>query len=193
MLDIHTWRIRIGTFSGNSRSCCSSSHCKSFSSGIALLPLLLSLLLNISHSIISSFNMLSEIFTHTLLLILVILDIYCITILHLFNVIRLRASRQAPSVCKSYLTTLLPICMINSPSISLVLRLLLLQSGDVEPNPGPPSPKLLSFAVWNVDSLLARDNVKKSLIESIQSINNFDMFGICETYLTDNHQDSDLN
>ena len=56
----------------------------------------------------------------------------------------------------------------------------------------PTLPKA-SFICWNVDSLLARDKVKKSLIESIQSTNNFDMFGICETYLTDKIQDSDLD
>ena len=188
MVDINAWRVRIGTFNGT-RSCRSSSHCRPSSSETALL----SLLLHISHLIASTFDMLSEIFIHALLLALVMLDIFCITILHFFNVIRLCANSRAPSTCKSFFTILLPIFMINSSSISLVLRLLLLQSGDVEPNPGPPSPKLLSFAVWNVDSLLARDNVKKSLIESIQSINNFDMFGICETYLTDNHQDSDLD
>ena len=82
---------------------------------------------------------------------------------------------------------------LNASSISIIIRLLLLQSGNVEPNPGPPNPKLLSFGVWNVDSLLARDGVKKCYIESIQSTNNFDLFGLCETYLNDKTHDDELD
>ena len=52
---------------------------------------------------------------------------------------------------------------------SLVNRILLIQSGNVEPHPGPKCSKL-SFATWNIDSLLAREGVKKPLLESIQTV-----------------------
>ena len=186
-MDIHLWRIRIGMFNGISRSC--SSPCQVTNSVTDSLPPLLDLF----HRIISPFDMLSGIFIHGLLLTFIILDIYCSAFFHCFNVARISASCQAPSSCKKLLLALFLIFNLNSSSISIIIRLLLLKSGNVEPNPGPSSPKLLSFGVWNVDSLLARDGVKKSFIESIQSANNFDIFGICETYLTDKIQDNDLD
>jgi len=75
--------------------------------------------------------------------------------------------------------------------ISLIIFSLLFQSGSVELNPGPP-PKLFSFCTWNVDSLLARDSIKKSYIECIQSVQNVDIFSCCETYLTDKISDEEL-
>ena len=80
--------------------------------------------------------------------------------------------------------------LLNS-FFSLVNRLLLIQSGSVEPHPGPSYSKL-SFATWNVDSLLAREGAKKPLIESIQNVHQFDIFGICETYLTNKIPENDL-
>ena len=47
--------------------------------------------------------------------------------------------------------------------ISEVNRNLLLKSGSVEKNPGP-NDSYLTFAAWNIDSLLARDGSKKSLV-----------------------------
>ena len=60
--------------------------------------------------------------------------------------------------------------------------MLLIKAG-IEPNPGPSSPPGFSFATFNIDSILARDGSKLSIIEGIDSINKFDIFGICETYL----------
>ena len=69
----------------------------------------------------------------------------------------------------------------------LVLQILLVISGSVEVNPGPTNPKLknLSFAVWNLDSLPARDFARIPVIESFQSTYDFDLFGICESMLTE--------
>ena len=55
----------------------------------------------------------------------------------------------------------------------IVLQMLLFISGSVEINPGPPSPKELSFAVWNLDSLPARDFARIPLIETLQSTYGF--------------------
>lgn len=70
---------------------------------------------------------------------------------------------------------------------SIVNRSLLIRSGNVESNPGPP-PRLLSFATWNIDSLTP----KKHFIDSLQSTYDFDLFGICETYLNDKTPDADV-
>ena len=74
-----------------------------------------------------------------------------------------------------------------------VLQVLLFISGTVKLNPGPVSPqKKLSFAVWNLDSLPARDFARIPLIESLQNINDFDMFGVCESMLTSNILNEDI-
>ena len=76
---------------------------------------------------------------------------------------------------------------------SLVIQLLLIISGSVHVNPGPPALRnKISFCCWNIDSLLARDRAKISLIEGLQSVHNFDIFVICESYLNDNTDPQDL-
>ena len=51
-------------------------------------------------------------------------------------------------------------------------------AGDIEQNPGPKTNGKLSFAVWNLNSLLARDGSKIPLIESLQDISSFHLFGV---------------
>ena len=68
--------------------------------------------------------------------------------------------------------------------LTLVVRLLIM-AGDIELNPGPNMCGKLSFGVWNLNSLLARDGSKIHLIESLQSCSEFDIFGICESWLND--------
>ena len=73
------------------------------------------------------------------------------------------------------------------------MKVLLFISGTVELNPGPESPqKKLSFAVWNLDSLPARDFARIPLIESLQNINDFDISGVCESMLTTNSLNEDI-
>ena len=186
-MDIQLWRIRIGMFNGISRSCFKSPRLAT--SKCAFLTHLLDVLL---HTLLL-IDMLTGLFIHVLLLTIILFEICCQAFLQLFNTSGSSTCSQAQSSCRQLFLILLLIFNFNSPSLSIIIRLLLLLSGNVEPNPGPPSPKLLSFGVWNVDSLLARDGVKKSLIESIQSTNNFDIFSICESYLTDKIQDSDID
>ena len=77
---------------------------------------------------------------------------------------------------------------------SLVVQLLLVISGSVEINPGPQltAPNNFSFCSWNIDSLLARDGAKISTIEALEAVHNFDVFGICESYLTNEVKPEDL-
>ena len=71
----------------------------------------------------------------------------------------------------------------NLAFLLIVISTLLILAG-VEVNPGPTSPKKLSFAVWNLDSLPARDFARIPLIEAFQAQQNLDFFGICESALT---------
>ena len=76
---------------------------------------------------------------------------------------------------------------------AIVLQILLILSGTVEVNPGPHILKQnLSFAVWNLDSLPARDFARIPLIESLQATYDFDMFGVCESMLTENISNDDI-
>ena len=63
-----------------------------------------------------------------------------------------------------------------------ILQMLLVISG-LETNPGPFSgnESNLKFAVWNLDSLPARDYARVPLIEAFQTSYNFDIFGVCES------------
>ena len=74
-----------------------------------------------------------------------------------------------------------------------VIIILLVTFGTVETNPGPsPCDNKLHFSFWNVDSLLARDGVKKSFIEGLDSCHHFDIFGVCESFLTNKVNEKDL-
>ena len=66
------------------------------------------------------------------------------------------------------------------------MQILLIISG-IEVNPGPPNArKKLSFAVWNLDSIPARDYARIPLIETFQATYDFDLFGVCESSLNEN-------
>ncbi len=72
--------------------------------------------------------------------------------------------------------------MDNFAYFLCIVNMLLIMAG-IESNPGPIK-KNLSFAVWNLDSLPARDYARIPLIESFQASYKFDIFGICESSLT---------
>ena len=59
---------------------------------------------------------------------------------------------------------------------------MILLSGDVETNPGPDT---LSFCCWNLNSIIAYDFLRVSLIEAYNSICNHDLMGVVETHLDD--------
>ena len=53
-------------------------------------------------------------------------------------------------------------------------------SGDVETNPGPET---LNLCTWNLNSLTAYNFLRVSLIEAYNSVYDYDLIGIVETYL----------
>ena len=83
----------------------------------------------------------------------------------------------------------------NSFAYTTIVMILLVSFGHVETNPGPISSATnkLTFGVWNFDSLLARDGIKKTFIEGIDACHQFDIFGVCESFLTDKVCDKDLD
>ena len=99
--------------------------------------------------------------------------------------------RTLPSLLKSHFSDEVK----NMFFFFLVLQILLVISGSVEINPGPSDPKLknLSFAVWNLDSLPAREFARIPLIEGLQSTYDFDIFGICESMLTDKISNEEIS
>ena len=77
-------------------------------------------------------------------------------------------------------------------------RFLLILSGSVERNPGPPRASKnmngrIRFAHWNVNSLLARNGDKIRQIEALQSVEKFDVFGLSETWLNDSVPTNDVS
>ena len=74
---------------------------------------------------------------------------------------------------------------------SLCHSFLLVLAGDIHPNPGPLRGKL-KFGHWNLNSLLTRNKSKITLIEALQAVENFDLFGISETFLNDKTELNDL-
>ena len=75
--------------------------------------------------------------------------------------------------------------IVNFAFYLVVIQILLMLSGNIKQNPGPiQSVKTkLSFAVWNLDSLPAREFARIPLIETFQATYNFDLFGVCESSL----------
>ena len=59
----------------------------------------------------------------------------------------------------------------------------LIRSGDIEIQPGPIK-NALKFCHWNLNSVLAHDRIKISLLEAYNSVYNYDILVSGETYLS---------
>ena len=76
--------------------------------------------------------------------------------------------------------TIPKICLIAATINSMLLLL-----AGIEKNPGPGPGGKLSFATWNVNSLLARQRAKIPIIEALQNSYDFHIFTICESWLNE--------
>ena len=67
--------------------------------------------------------------------------------------------------------------------------------GDIEINPGPRKDENLSIFHWNLNSISAHNFVKFSSLQAFNSVHNFDLICISETFLDSSVaiDDSDLN
>ena len=59
----------------------------------------------------------------------------------------------------------------------------LIRSGDIEIQPGPIK-NALKFCHWNLNSVLAHDRIKISLLEAYNSVYNYNILVLVETYLS---------
>ena len=71
-------------------------------------------------------------------------------------------------------------------------NLLLVLSGDIHTNPGPSTRKDLKFFQWNLNSLCARDGVKKYLIEVYDAIHKYDVIAVSESMLDSTIKNDDI-
>ena len=62
-------------------------------------------------------------------------------------------------------------------------KILLVNSGDIETNPGPRKSSPIKFCRWNLNGLAAHDFIKVPLIEAFISTHNFDILCFSETFL----------
>ena len=60
---------------------------------------------------------------------------------------------------------------------------LLLRSGDIESNPGPKSKHSLSICHFNINSLSAHNFAKLSSLKAFNSVHNFDIICLSESFL----------
>ena len=72
-------------------------------------------------------------------------------------------------------------------------NLLLILSGDIHTNPGPSTRKDLKFCHWNLNSLCARDGVKKQLIEVYDAIHKYDVIAVSESMLDSTIKNDDIS
>ena len=75
--------------------------------------------------------------------------------------------------------------IFKKQSVCLFFMLLIITHGDVELNPGPRKDmfQYLKICHWNVNSLLAHNFQKVSLIEAYNSLRNYDFICISESFL----------
>ena len=63
------------------------------------------------------------------------------------------------------------------------IEVLLILSGDVEPNPGPEKEKShITFFHWNLNALMAHNFIKLSLLQTLAVRNDYDIICLTETF-----------
>ena len=72
------------------------------------------------------------------------------------------------------------VCMVGYTLHSHWVFRAILLSGDVETNPGPDT---LGFCSWNLNSIIAHDFLRISLLEAYNSVFSYDLIGIVETHI----------
>ena len=75
---------------------------------------------------------------------------------------------------------------------SIFSRMLIMQHGDIESNPGPSKKhRPLTCCHWNVNRLTVHKMIKKSLIEAYNSNHKYDFISISEIHLDSSISDDD--
>ena len=74
------------------------------------------------------------------------------------------------------------ICSILFVFDTIFSKILLVNSGDIETNPGPRKSSPIKFCHWNLISLAAHDFIKVPLTEAFITTHNFDILCLSETF-----------
>jgi hypothetical protein len=187
-VDTCTWRARRAQVGSVRRSACKPALNRGSYDPTSFDPVMS--LLKIAHFADQLSRIASAIIIYPLLL-MIILSHLLIVVACILKFKASRAALKKVAPFKFWFPSMHQIIVVAF--LSLVTRSLLIRSGSVHVNPGPRGNRVLSFATWNVNSLLAREGVKKSYIEAEDSLRNFDIFGVCESALTDRTQINELN
>ena len=75
----------------------------------------------------------------------------------------------------------------------VLIKLILIMSGDVHVNPGPKDKYKLSVAHWNFNSISAHDFEKLRSLQAFNSVYQFDIICLSETFLDSSFSSDDMN
>ena len=80
-------------------------------------------------------------------------------------------------------------------SDTIFSKILSVNSGDIETNPGPRKSSPIKFCHWNLNGLAAHDFIKVPLTEAFISTHNFDILCLSKTFLdsTIDRNDENIN
>ena len=129
-------------------------------------------------NLLNLFNCFSDIYIYVYISIRLIINLLCVTIVW----------RKAFTKILLQYNFLLQICTFLP-----FIRLALIISGDIETNPGPENvcDQNLSLCHWNLNRITTNNFIKISLLEAYNSIHNFDLICISETFLDSDYSNDD--
>ena len=116
----------------------------------------------------------STLFTTSLPLLLYCFFVYLLLIFLKGFFVTLKSVKPYFAVCAYVL-----ICFFHT----IFSKILLVNSGDTETNPGPRKSSPIKFCHWNLNGLAAHDFIKAPLIEAFISTHDFDILCLSETFL----------
>ena len=185
-VSIANWRVRIGLFNCNIvKKIGVTSSSSSISNDLLLIILFLKLCSSVAFLFLSSLFFVAFLIIHSKSTFL---------FYHIFSQYSLVECFSHCLVIPAYTLKLntrisnIPALACNIPKICLIaatINSMLLLLAGIERNPGPMPGGKLSFANWNVNSLLARQRAKLPIIEALQASTDFHIFSICESWLNE--------
>ena len=117
----------------------------------------------------------STLFTTSLPLLLYYFFVYLLPIFLKGFFVTLKSVRPCFAVCTYVLFYLFYDTIFS--------KILLVNFGDIETNPGPRKSSPIKFCRWNLNGLAAHDFIKVPLIEAFISTHNLDILCLSETFL----------
>ena len=151
--DVQSWRAHIGMFNGSGKIIRSARISHFSFSVLDIFPH------QLLHALCLAGDALGSLVVHCCLFIILLIEIA--------TALTAKGTPLEGKLCKKImLQSLCNPCLVAS--LSLLMRILLLRSGNVKSNPGP---KLNHFSIscWNVDSLLTREGIIKIILNPFKA------------------------